>query len=142
MCTQHGGFLNEVDRFDGRSSGFHRGKQRLWTPARLVLEVAWEAWRMQAIARPICAGAHGVFLGIGNSDYGRHAFADLEQIDAYTGSGNSPAYGGRAPFLRSRIARSVSRNRYLVLLVIGYRSRRLLELRAGECSVALAAAST
>ena len=59
---------------------------------RLALEVAWEALENSGYSQASLQGTPvGIYLGIANNDYGRAALADIDSIDAYTGSGNSPA---------------------------------------------------
>jgi myxalamid-type polyketide synthase MxaB len=140
MCTQHGGFLKEVDRFDASFFGISPREAAAMDPQhRLVLEVAWQALENAGYSAAALRGSStGVFLGIGNSDYGRHAFTVLEQIDAYTGSGNSPAMvAGRLSYVLGlhgpSLAIDTSCSSSLVAVHVACSS-----LRAGECSVALA----
>ena len=140
MCTQHGGFLSDVDRFDASFFGISPREAAAMDPQhRLILEVAWEALENAGYsAADLRGSATGVFLGIGNSDYGRHVFTDLEYIDAYTGSGNSPAMvAGRLSYVLGlhgpSLALDTSCSSSLVAVHIACSS-----LRAGECSVALA----
>ncbi len=140
MCTQHGGFLSDVDRFDASFFGISPREAAAMDPQhRLVLEVAWEALENAGYSPAALRGSStGVFLGIGNSDYGRHAFTDLAHIDAYTGSGNSPAMvAGRLSYVLGfhgpSLAIDTSCSSSLVAVHVACAS-----LRAGECSVALA----
>ena len=140
MCTQHGGFLSDVDSFDASFFGISPREAAAMDPQhRLVLEVAWEALENAGHSPADLRGSStGVFLGIGNSDYGRRAFTDLAHIDAYTGSGNSPAMvAGRLSYVLGfhgpSLAIDTSCSSSLVAVHVACAS-----LRAGECSVALA----
>src|SRR5690242_13916929 len=140
MYTQRGGFLEDVDRFDAALFGISPREAMGMDPQhRLVLEVGWEALENAGYsAAGLLGSAVGVFLGIGNSDYGRRALAELDRIDAYTGSGNSPAMvAGRLSYVLGlhgpscAIDTSCSSSLVSVHAACG-------SLRAGECDVALA----
>jgi acyl transferase domain-containing protein/SAM-dependent methyltransferase len=140
MCTQHGGFLEGIDRFDAAFFGISPREAVAMDPQhRLTLEVGWEALERAGYApATLQHSATGVFLGIGNIDYGRSALADLEHIDAYTASGNSPAMlAGRLSYVLGlhgpSLAVDTSCSSSLVAVHLACAS-----LRAGECNVALA----
>jgi acyl transferase domain-containing protein len=89
MNTRWGGFLEQVDRFDPAFFGISpREAERIDPQHRLVLEVAWEALEDAAIAPQSLAGSQtGVFIGIGNYDYGRLLCSDLSNINIHNGTG-------------------------------------------------------
>lgn len=89
MNTRWGGFLDMVDRFDPAFFGISpREAERIDPQHRLVLEVAWEALEDAAIAPESLAGSQtGVFVGIGNYDYGRLLCSDLSNINSHNGTG-------------------------------------------------------
>ncbi|MEM8673191.1 MAG: type I polyketide synthase [Cyanobacteria bacterium P01_G01_bin.67] len=91
MSTRYGGFLEQVDQFDPGFFGISpREAERIDPQQRLVLEVAWEAIENAGIAPDTLSGSQtGVFVGIGNYDYGRWQGRDLTEINAYDGSGTT-----------------------------------------------------
>ncbi|HEY5256371.1 MAG TPA: type I polyketide synthase, partial [Acidobacteriaceae bacterium] len=140
MYTRHGGFLEGVDLFDAAFFGISPREAVAMDPQhRLVLEVAWEALENAGQSPTMLQGTKtGVFLGIANSDYGRSALADLDHIDAYTGSGNSPGMvAGRLSYMLGlhgpSLAIDTSCSSSLVAVHVACAS-----LLAGECDVALA----
>src|SRR5665213_2006599 len=140
MYTQHGGFLEGVDLFDAAFFGISPREAVAMDPQhRLALEVGWEAMENAGQSPVALQGSStGVFLGIANNDYGRSALADLDHIDAYTGSGNSPAMvAGRLSYVLGlhgpSLAIDTSCSSSLVAVHLACAS-----LRAGECSLALA----
>ncbi|WP_414590455.1 aminotransferase class III-fold pyridoxal phosphate-dependent enzyme [Anabaena sp. CCY 9614] len=89
MNTRWGGFLDQVDQFDPAFFEISpREAERIDPQHRLVLEVAWEALEDAAIAPESLAGSQtGVFIGIGNYDYGRILCSDLSNINSHHGTG-------------------------------------------------------
>ena len=140
MITQHGGFLTGVDLFDASFFGVSPREAVAMDPQhRLALEVAWQALENAGYSPAVLQDTPtGIFLGIGNHDYGRSALADIEHIDAYTGSGNSPAMvAGRLSYVLGlhgpSLAVDTSCSSSLVAVHLACQG-----LRAGECKLALA----
>lgn len=140
MYTRHGGFLDGVDGFDAAFFGISPREAAAMDPQhRLTLEVAWEALENSGHSpASLQESAAGIFLGIANNDYGRAALADIENVDAYTGSGNSPSMvAGRLSYVLGlhgpSLAIDTSCSSSLAAVHLACQS-----LRAGECRVALA----
>jgi malonyl CoA-acyl carrier protein transacylase len=92
MNTRHGGFLKQVDRFDADFFGISpREAERIDPQQRLVLEVAWEALENAGVVPASLSGSlTGVFIGIGNYDYGLLIpKRGVARIDAYDGTGST-----------------------------------------------------
>ncbi len=91
MSTRWGGFIPDVDKFDARFFGISPGEAKTMDPQqRLLLEVAWEAIERAGISPARLAGSRtGVFVGIGNNDYGMNCLDRPENINAYFASGNA-----------------------------------------------------
>ncbi len=139
MWTGAGGFLDDVAGFDAAFFGIAPLEAASMDPQqRLMLEVAWHALEDAGIAPDSLLGSRtGVFIGVGNGDYGRLLFSEPEHIDAYAGSGGSLAVvagrlsyvlGLQGPALAVDTACSAS----LVAVHLACQS-----LRSGECDLAL-----
>jgi len=140
MWTHSGGFLAEdVAGFDAAFFGIAPLEAASMDPQqRLMLELAWHALEDAGIAPDSLAGSRtGVFVGVGNGDYGRMLFGEPTQIDAYGGTGGSLAVvagrlsyalGLQGPAMVVDTACSAS----LVALHLACQS-----LRSGECDMAL-----
>jgi acyl transferase domain-containing protein len=141
MYTRWGGFLREdVAGFDTGFFGISPREATFMDPQqRLLLEVAWEA--LENAGQPIekLAGSPtGVFMGVCSNDYSLRQSFQLEQLDAYSGSGSAHSIVAnrlsylldlRGPSLAIDTACSSS----LVALHLACQS-----LQAKECSLALA----
>jgi acyl transferase domain-containing protein len=139
MTTRHGGFLDEVDRFDAEFFGISPREAATMDPQqRLLLEVAWHALEDAGHAPAGLAGSRtGVYLGISNNDYGRALYAHLDAIDAYFATGNacSVAAGRLSYFLGLHgpsVAVDTACSSSLVALHLACQG-----LRLGECDSAL-----
>ncbi|BAZ20872.1 beta-ketoacyl synthase [Kalymmatonema gypsitolerans NIES-4073] len=141
MNTRWGGFLEQVDKFDGQFFGISpREAESLDPQQRLLLEVSWEALENAAYAPDKLAGSNtGVFVGISNFDYSQLLSKQVAGFDAYTGTGNAFSIAAnrisylldlRGPSWAVDTACSSS----LVALHQACQS-----LRQGECELALAA---
>jgi acyl transferase domain-containing protein len=143
IYTLHGGFLQQVDQFDSFFFEISpREAASLDPQQRLLLEVSWEA--LENAGQPpnqLSGSQTGFFVGIGQNDYAKLILNthDLEDIDVYACTGNgfcfaagrlSYALGLHGPSMAIDTACSSS----LVAVHLACQS-----LRAGECSMALAA---
>jgi acyl transferase domain-containing protein/acyl-CoA synthetase (AMP-forming)/AMP-acid ligase II/acyl carrier protein len=135
-----GGFLDQVDQFDPQFFDISpREAARMDPQQRLLLEVAWEAMEDAGQVPERLTGSHtGVFIGISTNDYANLQLGQLDQIDAYTGTGNALSiaanrlsyfYDFRGPSMAIDTACSSS----LVAIHLACRS-----LREGECTLAVA----
>ena len=94
MATKWGCFVDGVDQFDPVFFGITpREASRMDPQQRLLLEVAWEAIEHAGIsAGSLANSSSGVFVGIGQTDYGKiPAQYDnfLDYLDAHVGTGNA-----------------------------------------------------
>ena len=89
MYTRCGGFIQQVDQFDPNFFGISpREAERMDPHQRLILELCWEALENAGIAPTSLSGSQtGVFIGIGNYDFGVLVSKDVNQIGAYDGTG-------------------------------------------------------
>jgi amino acid adenylation domain-containing protein len=140
MSSRWGGFLDRVDGFDAAFFGISpREAVRMDPQQRLLLEVAWEAFEDAGQTREHLAGSRtGVFAGICTTDYSRLQSSDLEDIDAYTGTGSSLSIlAGRIAYLLDlhgpSVALDTACSSSLVAIHLACQS-----LRAGDCRLALA----
>ncbi|MCC7368642.1 MAG: acyltransferase domain-containing protein [Chloroflexi bacterium] len=102
MYTRHGGFLDAVDVFSPSFFGINGREAASMDPQqRLLLEVAWEALEHAGQSAERLSGARaGVFIGLGNSDYGRMLARDPGRLDVYFATGNAPSVAaGRIAYL-------------------------------------------
>ncbi|HLV33457.1 MAG TPA: type I polyketide synthase, partial [Spirillospora sp.] len=102
MYTRGGGFLRDIDRFDAAFFGISPREATSMDPQqRLLLEVAWEALEHAGqSADKLYNSPAGVFLAIGNSDYARMVWADIDNIDVYYATGTTfSVAAGRLSYL-------------------------------------------
>ncbi len=140
MWTRSGGFIDEADTFDAAFFGIAPLEAVSMDPQqRIMLEVAWEALERAQISPDSLTGSNtGVFMGVGNVDYGRRLFREADRISAYAGTGMSQSavagrlsyqLGLRGPSMAVDTACSAS----LVAVHLACQS-----LRRGESDLALA----
>jgi acyl transferase domain-containing protein len=141
ISTRHGGFLDQIDRFDPHFFGIApREAASLDPQQRLLLEVGWEALEHAGLGADRLRGSRtGVFVGISSNEYAHLLLAaGTEKINSYMGSGNahsvaagrlSYVFGFEGPSLAVDTACSSS----LVTVHLACQS-----LRLGECELALA----
>ncbi len=140
MCTRHGAFIEDPAMFDAAFFGISPREAASLDPQhRLALEVAWEALEDAGYNPGGLAGSDtGVFLALSNSDYNRMVFARIEDVDAYSSTGNiSSVAAGRISFTLGLQGPSMvldtACSGSLVTVHLACQS-----LRARECSMALA----
>jgi myxalamid-type polyketide synthase MxaC len=143
IATRWGGFLDRVDEFDAYFFGISpREATRMDPQQRLLLEIAWEAFEDagQTIER-LGGSQTGVFVGLHShsSDYFWLQFDDLTCMDAFTGPGaaHNIASGRLSYFFDLQgpnLVVDTACSSSLVAVHLACQS-----LRAGECSMALAA---
>ncbi len=142
--TSHGGFLDDVDKFDPQLFNISPREAAGMDPQqRLFLEVAWEALEHAAQAVDQLGGSRtGVFVGISGNEYLQMLLRkvnDIGQIDPYAGTGNlQSAIAGRLSYLLGlngpAMVVDTACSSSLVAVHLACQS-----LRAGNCSMALAA---
>nr|QEO74261.1 Beta-ketoacyl synthase [uncultured bacterium] len=104
IYTRRGAFLEDVAGFDPQFFGISpREAERLDPQQRLLLEVTWEALENAGMVPERAREARGgVFVGIGQNDYGLKQFysGDHDSIDIYDGSGNGFSFAsGRLSYV-------------------------------------------
>lgn len=143
IYCRHGGFLENVDRFDADFFGISPREAQCIDPQhRLLMETAWTALEDAGIVS-LAGLTAGVFTGICLNDYATHQLnaTDYTRITPYDGSGNAFCFasgrlsyflGAQGPSLSVDTACSSS----LVALHLA-----CLSLRNQECNVAIAGAA-
>jgi len=142
ICTQAGGFLGEVDRFDAEFFGISPREAVAMDPQqRLLLEVAHEALDGAGqLGDRLAENATGIFVGMTNNDYAHllQRASGERPLDQYFVTGNSPnAAAGRISYLLGLRGPSLvvdtACSSSLVAVHLACQS-----LRSGDCRLALA----
>jgi myxalamid-type polyketide synthase MxaB len=119
MSVRHGGFLDQVDKFDAQFFGISPREAAVLDPQqRLLLEVSWEALENAGIVpSSLHNSATGVYVGITTSEYEKLCLqSDISmQTDnthvAYMGTGNDTcAASGRLSYSLGLTGPSMSVN--------------------------------
>ncbi|MEM9275417.1 MAG: beta-ketoacyl synthase N-terminal-like domain-containing protein [Cyanobacteria bacterium P01_F01_bin.143] len=86
---RYGGLVENIDKFDADFFGISTQEAEAMDPhQRLVLECAWESLENAAINPQTLSGSKtGVFIGIGNYDYGLLSSQNLAAVNGYYGTG-------------------------------------------------------
>lgn len=89
MNSCWGGFLDKINEFEPQFFNISPLEaNRIDPQQRLVMEVSWESLEDAGIDPFSLKGSQtGVFVGIGNFDYGRLLCQDLDRINGYHGTG-------------------------------------------------------
>lgn len=140
MMSRHGGFLDDIDRFDANFFGISpREAERLDPQQRLLLEIAWEALEDAGqVAETLSGSQAGVFIGLWLNDFEARLSRYPEKFDFYmtTGSGRYAASGRLSYFLGFQgpsLTVDTHCSSSLVAVHLACQS-----LWSGECSLALA----
>ncbi|GEM_PF-3640534 len=141
IISRKGGFINNVDQFDGEFFGLSPRELKYMDPQqRLLLEVSWEALERSGLAPAALHGSNtGVYIGISGSDYANLIRqVNVEVGDAYIPTGNALSIAsGRISYLLGFQGPSLSVDTAcsssLVAIHLAVQS-----LRNGECDLALA----
>ena len=141
MYTRHGGFLDDINSFDGSFFGISPRESALLDPQqKLLMEVTWEALEYAGLNPEKLDGSQtGVFIGIAEGEYLQHLHEENKNsFDIYslTGTASSVACGRLSYFLGLHgpsLAIDTACSSSLVAIHLAINS-----LRNGECALALA----
>lgn len=142
IYTRHGGFIDNVDLFDAKFFGISPNEADYMDPQqRLLLEVTWEALENAGIVpSALNASQMGVFVGIGQNDYGQYHLENsrTNSINPYTGTGNSHSFAaGRISYFLGAQGPSISVDTACSSSLVTV-SMACQSLRNGESDLALA----
>lgn len=136
---QRGGFIEHVDRFDGRFFGIlPREAQGMDPQQRLFLQCAWAALEDAGYAPTHLAKRRvGVFVGVGHADYPTLMRRDGVPSDAWRGTGIAlTAIANRVSYCLDLHGPSESIDTACSSSLVALH-RASQALRAGECDVAI-----
>ena len=136
---QRGGFIEHVDRFDGRFFGIlPREAQSMDPQQRLFLQCAWAALEDAGYAPANLAKRRvGVFVGVGHADYPTLMRRDCVPSDAWRGTGIAlTAIANRVSYCLDLHGPSESIDTACSSSLVALH-RASQALRAGECEVAI-----
>lgn len=145
MVVKQGGFLDQIDQFDGSFFDLSYAEIESMDPQqRILLEVTHEAFENAGIPVHTLYGSNtGVFVGVTNNDYQKRHFrsGDLTLINPYSYTGSAIcSNSGRISYLLGLQGPSVSLDTAcsssLVATHLATQS-----LRNGECDLAIAGAA-
>ena len=143
VSTRWGGFVDRADEFDASLFGIAPREAIQMDPQqRLLLETTWDALEHAGQAPDRLKGSDtGVFIGVHShsTDYCMMQFADPSRVDAFSASGSAHNFfSGRLSYLLDLHGPSfvvdTACSSSLVAVHLAVQS-----LRAGECSMAIAA---
>ncbi|CAN5266541.1 hypothetical protein BH10PSE10_BH10PSE10_21120 [soil metagenome] len=139
MTTRFGAFLKQVDKFDPAFFGISPREAASMDPQqRLLLELAWESLENAAIAPDSLSGERvGVYVGLGNCDYGRTIFTRRDIIDPYFSTGTSVSVAaGRIAYTLGLTGPAVTVDTACSSALVALH-QACQALRLGECDAAL-----
>jgi acyl transferase domain-containing protein/acyl carrier protein len=142
MLTRRAGFIDDVRGFDAQFFGISPREATYMDPQhRILLETVWQALEHASMAPAALAGSRtGVFMGLSTHDYLGLISKNMtyEDIEAYIGTGTSPAAGiGRISYRLGFEGPAVTLDTACSSSLVAMHQASQA-LRAGECDLALA----
>jgi len=136
----HGGYLNDIDKFDPQFFGISPREATQMDPQqRLLLEVSWEALEDACIDPDTLKGKNaGVFMGVCSYDYARFSVGEKDMFDVYTGTGTSLSIvSNRLSYLMDLRGPSISVDTACSSSLVAIH-QACNSIRSGESSIAIA----
>lgn len=136
----HGGYLNDIDKFDPQFFGISPREATQMDPQqRLLLEVSWEALEDACIDPNTLKGKNaGVFMGVCSYDYARFSVGEKDLFDVYTGTGTSLSIvSNRLSYLLDLRGPSISVDTACSSSLVAIH-QACNSIRSGESSIAIA----